>query len=558
MHCRRGPVSGECTRIDMSEQTDRESLQAILKRGFDLLARGEVHKAGECCRQALAIKPDLVPAHFLVGLVALESRDRKTAFSAFGSVTRLQKNHAAAWAHLAKLFMSEGQVNRADAALQEARKCRSDDPMVHDLLGGVASLMGEYGEARQLFEAAVDKAPGHPAFLLNLANNLVYHGETEQAERIFARIIDIEPHSPQAHWALAGSRKATDEEHIGQLSALARHKGVTPRAQAFYYYAMGKLYEDLQQWDSAFEAFSKGAKIRRTTVEYDEAGEIRVFEFLEKHFTREWLEADGSGDTAQTGNSVQQAGAAPVFVLGQPRTGTTLIERILSSHSRVHSAGELQQFGLAIRRLSNFQDPRRFSAELFEAALDLDCVKIGELYMETTRKMQGGKPWFVDKLPQNYLFIPLILKALPNARIIHLTRDPRDACFSSFKQLFADAYLHSYDQEEMARHHVRYWHLMNVWRDRFPGRFLDVSYEQTAGDLEPNARKLIEYLGLPWEEACLHFHRQSGAVSTASAVQVREPVHTRSVGRWRQYERQLAPMLRSLEASGVELCPLQG
>ena len=152
---------------------------------------------------------------------------------------------------------------------------------------------------------------------------------------------------------------------------------------------------------------------------------------------------------------------------------------------------------------------------------------------------------------QTPLLLPLILKALPNAKIVHLTRDPMDACFASYKQLFADAYLHSYDLQEMARHHCRYRHLMDVWRERFGNRFHDISYEQTVGGLEPNARELIEYLGLPWEDACLRFHEQKKAVSTASAVQVREPVHTRSVGRWRKYEKQLQPMLATLSEHGL-------
>ncbi|NNF49697.1 MAG: sulfotransferase, partial [Woeseiaceae bacterium] len=136
-------------------------------------------------------------------------------------------------------------------------------------------------------------------------------------------------------------------------------------------------------------------------------------------------------------------------------------------------------------------------------------------------------------------------------KIVHLVRDPRDSCFASFKQLFADAYLHSYDQEEMARHHCRYRRLMDAWRERFPGRFLDISYEETVADLEPHARRLIDYLELPWEDRCLRFHEQREAVSTASAVQVREPVHTRSVGRWKRYEKQLEPMLAVLRDSGL-------
>ena len=167
--------------------------------------------------------------------------------------------------------------------------------------------------------------------------------------------------------------------------------------------------------------------------------------------------------------------------------------------------------------------------------------------------MRGNTPRFVDKLPQNYLMIPLILKALPNAKIVHLVRDPMDACFASFKQLFADAYLHSYDQHEMARHHARYRKLMQYWRQRFPGQFYDISYEETARDVETNARGLLNFLELPWEDACLDFHTQKSAVSTASAAQVREPAHTRSIGRWRRYAPALQPMVDTLREQGISV-----
>ena len=516
-------------------------LEALLKRGFDALSQGRIPEASECCRRALSLRPDLVEGHFLVGLVALEAHDRKTAFQAFGSVTKLQPDHSAAWAQLARLFIGEGQLNRVDAALKAAVAPEPRDPLVHDLIGTIYSRMGEYGIARSWFEKAVATRPDHIPYLLNLANNLVYHGETGAAEAIFDKVIGLEEDTAQAHWALAASRRATSGQHVEQMRGLLRRREQHPRMQAFYYYAIGKELEDLEDWDEAFEAFRRGAAARRQTVEYDEASEAETFAFLEREFTAGWL-ADGT-----RGN----ASAAPIFVLGQPRTGTTLIERIITSHSQVHSAGELQQFGMAIRRLSRHRDPKRFSQELFAAALPLDYTRVGDIYMESTKRVQGDKPRFVDKLPQNYLHVPMILKALPNAKIVHLTRNAMDSCFASFKQLFADAYLHSYDLEEMARHHCRYRHLMDVWRERFGDRFLDIAYEDTVTDLEPQARRLIDYLGLPWEDACLRFHEQSEAVATASAVQVREPVHTRSLGRWRRYEKQLAPMLAVLEKHAI-------
>ena len=199
-------------------------------------------------------------------------------------------------------------------------------------------------------------------------------------------------------------------------------------------------------------------------------------------------------------------------------------------------------FGNAVRRQSDYEGGERFSASLFEAAASLDGKKLGTDYMASTSKLRGTTPHFVDKLPYNYQFLPLILAALPNAKIIHLVRDPMDVCFSVYKQLFADAYPHSYDIEEMARHFVRYHRLMEVWRERFPGRFLDVRYEEVAADVETEGRRIINYLQLPWEDACANFYQQATAVTTASAVQVRQPAHTRSVGRWRRYEKQLQPV----------------
>jgi tetratricopeptide (TPR) repeat protein len=515
----------------------KQQLQGLLQQGFAALNRGDIAAAARCCQQALALQPDLVQAHFLTGLVALEARERKTAFEAFISVTRLDREHAAAWAQLARLFMAEGQVNKADSALKEALRGRAEEPMVQDLLGVTYSLMGEYDTAQGCFERANALQPDHPPFMLNLANNLVYHGESAAAEPLFRRIIDIQPNSPQAHWALASARRATDRRHIGEMARLAAGLTQHPRAAAFYWYAIGKELEDMEDWEDAFEAFSRGAAARRSTVEYDEAAEAAMFDYLPRAFDADWFEATPEAER----------NPSPIFVLGQPRTGTTLVERIITSHSQVTSAGELQQLGLAVRRIGNYTDPRRFTREYFELARTLDMQRVGALYMQTTARQRGAAPRFVDKLPQNYLLVPIILKALPGAKIVHLVRDPMDACFASFKQLFADAYLHSYEQREMARHHARYRKLMQAWRERFPGRIFDISYEETARHLEPNARALLAYLELPWEDACLEFHAQEGAVSTASAAQVREPAHTRSIGRWRRYEAQLAPMREALE-----------
>ncbi len=516
-------------------------MQDTLRQGFALLAAGRLDEASECCKRLLGAKPDLVEGHFLVGLVALELKQNKMAVSAFGSVTQLQEDHGAAWANLARLFMIAGQPVRADKALEKAVKFNDGNPVVLDLIGTVYGQLGDQEEAAAWNEKAVLKAPDSIPLLVNQANNHMFLGRLEEAEEVLGKVLHLHPGNPNAHWLLSNVRKASDREHVDQLLGLVGQENRNPRALAFLYYGLGKELEDLEAWDEAFDAFAAGAAARRQTLDFDEASEIAMYDAFTELFTAEWLEQGEGGHDDPS----------PIFVVGQPRTGTTLVERIITSHSQVHSAGELKQFGNSIRRLSDYREPTRYSAKFAQLAAGVDSGKLGKMYMASSRKYRGDTPRFVDKLPPNYLYVPLILKALPNAKIVHLTRNPMDACFSSFKQLFADAYPHSYNQEEMARHHARYYRLMAAWRERFPGRFFDIAYESTARDLEPNARALIDYLELPWEDACLEFHKQKAAVTTASAVQVRKPAHTKSIGRWLRYEKQLEPMRRALEEEGI-------
>tara|TARA_E500000178_G_scaffold25250_1_gene23262 strand:+ start:3949 stop:5517 length:1569 start_codon:yes stop_codon:yes gene_type:complete len=514
-----------------------------LTDGFAALNRGDLATAGEACKQALAIDQTHVPAHFLVGLVALEGKQRQVAHEAFKSVVKLDRDHAAAWAHLAKLNVGEGRIAAAESALREVRRVQPNDPMVIELTGTVLNSLGEYEAAELFFERAHEMSPQNPSALMNLGNVRVFLGKIDDAVALFKRAIDLEPNSAQCHWGLANSAKAKDDTHIKTMQGLIESGRQSKRSQGFLHYAIGKENEDLGNWPEAFSAFTQGARARRETVEFNEADETAMFEAIKETYTAHWLANCPAG----------AEDPAPIFVLGQPRTGTTLIERVITSHSQVYSAGELQQFGLAVRRASRHANPKRFSKELFIAAATVNPAEIGNMYLRSTAKLRDKSPFFVDKLPVNYLNIPLILAALPKAKIVHLVRGPMDACFASFKQLFADAYLHSYDQSEMARHHARYRDLMAHFRQEFPGRIVDISYEDTARDLEPNARKLINALKLDWEDACLNFHESSSGVATASSVQVREPAHTRSIGRWRRYETELLPMMGELTRLGVPL-----
>jgi tetratricopeptide (TPR) repeat protein len=521
-----------------------ESIPDLLRRGFAAFASGQTQDAVAIAHRLLEREAELAPAHFLVGLAAFGLGERKTAYEAFATTVRLEPGHDAAHAHLARLLLGEGEMDQAAEAVQKAIRHHRGDPGVADLIGTVQALLGEWQDADRWFRKAVAGNSGHTPYLQNLANNQLILGDIEAAKQTWLRLLTLEPTHAQAHWAFAGTRTATDHRHIRVMQRLLQTPDLHPRAIAFLQYAIGKEHEDLQNWDDAFDAFAKGAAARRETVVFDEALEASTFTTLADLFVSGW-------NQGRAGYTPARGQPRPVFIVGQPRTGTTLIERILAAHPDVHAAGELQHFHLALRKLTGLNDPRRFTPDLFTSARHLDPEALGRTYLGMTRRLQGDRVVFLDKLPQNYLSIPLIRAALPEARIIHLTREPMDACFASFKQLFADAYLHSYSLEEMARHHVRYRRLMAIWRERFPDAFLDIAYEDTTRDVEGTARRMLEWIGLPWNDVCVRFHDQSGAVATASAAQVRQPVHVRSVGRWQRYEKQLAPVRAILDTAGL-------
>jgi len=519
--------------------TDADA-QKFLKRAYDALHAKQYKEAGDCCVLVLKYRPKEVGAHFLIGLVSAEMGKWPMARQAFQNVISLDDTHAAGWAQLARSFVMLGQYSNAEKAVTSAVEQGSVDPLVQDVIGTVYSFLGDQKLALVWFDKACSLSD-NPLFELSRAKSLTFLGRLQDAQVSLEAVIAAEPAIAQAHWMLSRVQKAETVDHISEMEALSASSPENSAEQPFLHYAIGKEYEDLGEWDKAFSAYIKGADVRRKEVPFDEKAEMATFDSLKESFTQDWLKNCPIG----------HKDISPIFVVGQPRTGTTLIERIITAHSDVESAGELQQFSMAIKRLVGVTAPGPLTAEAVRKACDVDVAKLGQLYMATTANMRGENPRFVDKMPVNYLYVPLIAAALPDAKIIHVVRDPMDSCVASYKQLFADAYFHSYDQSEMARHHLRYRDLMSHWRDLLGDRILDVHYEDAVSDLEPNAKKIIKFLELEWQTECVDFHLQDSAVTTASAAQVREKAHTRSIGRWKKYDSFLEPMKTVFEAANL-------
>ncbi len=476
-------------------------------------------------------------AHYLAALIALDVGEHSVAQEALLTTVKLNETHAPAWAQLARSFVATGEFVKAEGCLENAVHTQKGNPVVLDLIGTAFRLAGNTAASRHWHEKAVAGAPDHVPFLVNLANIHLYFGDLDKADVLLSRCIDLEPNNARLHWLLSRTSKTENIWHIEAMQDLLASQR-DPRAIAYLNYAIGKEAEDIEEWRLAFDAFEAGAAARRATVAYDEGNEHATFAAAESLFTREWLAGMEQG----------LSDAAPIFIVGEPRSGTTLLDRMLDAHSRVNSAGELRHLGFAVRRISGLREPRQFTPDLLRAAAAADSFEIGTAYFESTASLRGDAAHLIDKLPVNYLYIPVILAALPKAKIVHLRRDPMDACFAMYKQLFADAYLYSYDQAELARHYLRYQSLMETWRQRFPGCMHELRYEDLVSDTEDTLRQVLEYVGLSWQDQCLDFANSKTAVITASAAQVRELPHRRSIGRWRKYEKQLGTLRSQLSA----------
>jgi hypothetical protein len=310
-------------------------------------------------------------------------------------------------------------------------------------------------------------------------------------------------------------------------------------------YALAKEYEDLGQYALAWMQFEHAARLRRQHLDYRIDQDVATVDWL--------IDAFPAGTRHPVGHDSDQ----PIFILGMPRTGSTLVDRMVSSHSAVTSAGELPDLALAVvsaARAALMREGQTAGADrrqLVAAAARADFRALGQDYLERAAPCRGSTPHFTDKMPLNYLYCSLIAAALPNARMVHVERHPLATCYGVFKVLFNQGYPFSYDLNEIAAYFIAYRRLMAHWQALLPDRILGIAYENLVGAPEQQCRALLAGLGLDWEPNCLEFHRNPAPTTTASAAQVRRPIYTEALTQWQHYEAQLAPLRNRLEAAGI-------
>jgi tetratricopeptide (TPR) repeat protein len=388
------------------------------------------------------------------------------------------------------------------------------------------------------YRRAAQLNPQSIAAHLGLGNTLKTIGRQAESIEAYRHATRLRPGASEAWWSLSNLKTFRFEDaEVAEMQRQLARGDLGDETRVQFSFALAKALEDRGEHVLAFERYAEGNRTRRTREHYDPVQTEVINDRIRSVFDADFLARHaGTGDPDP----------APIFVVGLPRSGSTLIEQILSSHSRVDATHELPEVG---RLIQNIGRDRRARDAYPEAVRDFDgkaWAALGRTYLENTRQYRGTAPGFIDKNPNNFPSVGLLALALPNARVINARRHPLDTCLSCYTQLFARGQPFTYDLTELGEYYLEYEKMMSHWRAVLPGRVLDVQYEDMVADQAGQTRRLLKYCGLPWEEACLRYWETERAIRTASSEQVRLPIYGSSVGRWRHYERELAPLIEIL------------
>jgi tetratricopeptide (TPR) repeat protein len=507
-----------------------------------LMARQAWREAHALCLGALQAGVSGRPL-FLLGVIAAEHGNLAKAAELFGEAARLEPGVARHHAHLGRCLIAFNRQDEARAAADRALALSPAEALTLDTIGVVYSRSGLHEQALPLFERAVAQEPGNASFQQNLGTARQFAGDFAGAEQALRAAVALKPDLYRVWWALAqmSALRAEDGAEARLAALFPADPDADPDRALHVGHALARLAEDAGDPPRALAWLARAKAARLREVAYEPARDSALF--AAARATVGPL-ASGASD------------AAPIFIVGLPRTGTTLVDRILSSHPDVVSVGELTDFALILKRMAGTPSQLVLDEATLAAAAGggVDLAQAGRRYLEAVAPLAGAAR-SLDKMPLNVVYAGLIHRALPDARIICLRRHPVDAGLSNYRQLFATRfpyYDYALDLENTGRYVAGFEALADHWAEVLPAdRYINFRYEDLVADQEGQTRRLLAHCGLDWDPACLAFHENAAPVATASAVQVRSPLHAGSVARWKRYGEGLAPMLAALKAAGV-------
>lgn len=517
----------------------------LLDQVWTLINQRQVKPAQAACLQINEQYPNCQHGWFATSFLAFQLGQYTLSLEAINNALKVDDKAPRWLLHKAHSLLRLQQRSQAKVIAIELAELAYIDINFCSELALILNELGCHSFAEKQYELALQQAKldsqTKAQLLFNLASIQRYLGKITSAESSLDKVLQLNPVDGEAMLLRSSLRQQTVENnHIANLTKTIKNNALRPLAKTQMYYALAKEYEDLERFELSFEALKLGADTRRQNMKYKVENDLATIAQLQKHFSRNFLSEQHQGCDSKE----------PIFILGLPRTGSTLVDRILSNHTEVHSAGELNNFALQMMQQIKQQSSTEMS--LAERSTQLDFAKLGRDYIESTRPDTGHTPRFIDKLPLNSLYIGLIHLALPKAKIIYVNRQPMDACYAIYKNLFTSGYPFSYQLTELADYYAAHKQLMQHWQNALPNVIYQIEYEQLVTNPEPEVKNLLEYCELDWQQQCLAVEKNKAATTTASASQVRQAIHSNSVGKWRNYEAQLAPLKARLQSLGVE------
>lgn len=502
----------------LSTLTLKKSLQALSQKRYK-----QIH--GLCIEEIKRDVSNSLP-YFLLGVIAFDHGNFVKAEELFDRAETLDANEPHYPAYLARLHSELRKPEAAEIAANRAATKSISEGYLADMLGVVYSRTGFHERAIVWFKNAVSLDNRQANFFYNLGASELFLGNFDQARLAFSKTISIDDKHYGALSSLVALDKQTEESnHLEKLTDLFDEMSKFEDAQHQLGHAIAKTLEDLGRHEDSLTWLHKAKILKRKKFAYNREKGAETFAAA-----RQTIRAQSNRfNTQQT----------PIFVVGLPRTGTTLVERILSSHSEIHSAGELNFFADIVKSQTGTSSNLVLDAETFLAAQNIDLQTVGQKYMERISHRVGKHQYIVDKMPFNFFYAALISKAIPEAKIVALRRGAMDSCLSNYRQLLSvqeSFYNYTYSLEDIAFFYRQFDGLMSHWSANLSAQnFMEIRYEEIVFDQEHQTRRLLEFCGLEFEEACLRFHENASPVSTASSVQVRQPLYSGSIGRWKKY-----------------------
>jgi tetratricopeptide (TPR) repeat protein len=445
---------------------------------------------------------------------------------------------------LASQYLLSNQYVEAVDLLKRYESHLGNSPRYLDIAGTIYVNVGLPERGWPLHKKANELQPGVDSLQANLAATSVYVGKIDDAKEIYKRLLEKFPNHQRNHYELSRLERATDSTHVDAMKKSLGETKLPDDKNIFMYYSIGKELEDLEQWDEAFHYYKLAGDAAAKSASYDVGVDTDLIDKIIAVCNTDWLST--ATDRAETNDQEK----TPIFIVGLPRTGTTLTERILSCHSEVESIGESYFLQIALKRVSGIDTRDSMNPAIIEAVSRKDMALVAKDYLRSVSFKFGDKPMFIEKFPENVLYLAFIAKAFPDARIVLLQRNPMDACFAMYKQLF---FRYAYTLDDLAEYYVAYDRLLEHWRGTLGDRLIEVEYESLVTDQDGQTRQLLEKLGLEFEEACVHFEKNTSASNTASTVQIREKIHTRSIDRWVHFAEHLQPLKSHLLDAGIKL-----